>query len=162
MNICALPVFNGNWLSKRMAKNMHTPSARLQYHHPLVSPRSPQVSGGEANESWRIQSWPDVRVPPLLVVSPLTEWAIWAAESQPQAHPSWCPALWARSQRDSLGELAGISARHPLAKLEHVLMILAFSGVKKCAWFTLFNAIGWFQPRSLTGRRCIPTVVLMS
>lgn len=65
---------------------------------------------GEVNESWHIQSWPDVRVPPLLAACPLTERAIWAPESQRQAHPSLCPALQACSQGDRLGELAGISA----------------------------------------------------
>lgn len=85
---------------------------------------------GDANESWRIQSFPDVKVPPLLAVSLLTERAIWAAESRRQAHPSLCPALWACSQRDRLGELAGIRSPDLLAKLEHVLMILAFSWVE--------------------------------
>lgn len=122
-------MFNLNWPS-RVAKNMHThtrpgsSTATLSFLHAV------HRCWGEANESWRFQSWPDVRVPPLLVVSPLTERAIWAAESQRQAHPSLCPALWACSQRDRLRELAGISTPNSLAKLEHVLMTPAFSGVK--------------------------------
>lgn len=111
---------------------------------------------GEANESWRIQSWPDVRVPPLLVVSPLTERAIWAAESRRQAHPSPRPALWACSQRDRLGELAGTGAPRSLAKMEHVFIILPFSGVKNMRESLYLMRRGWFQPRSLTGHRCIP------
>lgn len=129
MNILMLQVLNLNWLSNR--------SRRTRRHTgPGSSTTTPSFlhavhrCRGEANESWRIQSRPDVRVPPLLVQSPLTERAIWAAESRRQAHPSLRPALWACSQRDRLGELAGISALRSLAKMEHVLMILAFSGVK--------------------------------
>lgn len=86
MTIHALPMLNVNWLLEWMAKDSwHTLSAGLQYHHPLVSPRSLQVSGGGASE--RIQSWSDVRAPPLLVLSPLTEWAIWAAR-EPATGPS--------------------------------------------------------------------------
>lgn len=114
-----------------MAKNMRTHSAGLQYHHPLISPRSPQVLGrGKQMKAGVYNHGLTSGVPPLLVASPLTERAIWAAESQRQAYPSLCPALWARSQRDRLGELAGTSAPRSLAKLQHVLMILAFSEVK--------------------------------
>lgn len=116
---------------KMMAKNMRTHSAGLQYHHPLISPRSPQVLGrGKQMKAGVYNHGLTSGVPPLLVASPLTERAIWAAESQRQAYPSLCPALWARSQRDRLGELAGTGAPRSLAKLQHVLMILAFSEVK--------------------------------
>lgn len=72
---------------------------------------------------------PDVRVPPHppppLVASPLTERAIWAAESQRQA-PSIaaCPALRAWSQRHRPGELV------LLPNTEQVLMILVLGGVR--------------------------------
>lgn len=130
MTIHTLQVFNLNISRKDSQEHAHTLGRAPVPPPSHFSTQSTGVGGGGANESWRIQSWPDVRVPPLLVECPLTERAIWAAESQRQAHPSPCPALWACSQRDRLGELAGISAPRSPAKLEHVLMILAFSGVK--------------------------------
>lgn len=70
---------------------MQAHRARLQHHRPFISPRGPQVFGGWGG-SWHIQPWPDVRVPPLLMASPLTQRAIWATESRQQAHPSPGPA----------------------------------------------------------------------
>lgn len=86
--------------------------------------------GAGANETWRIDSWPDVRVPPIMAVGPLTARAIWAAEKRRQAHPFLCPALRACSQWDRLGELAGVSAPRSLTKPRRVLIILQITGVK--------------------------------
>ncbi|TNN60423.1 hypothetical protein EYF80_029412 [Liparis tanakae] len=75
-----------------------------------------------------LQKWtvPEGATPPW-VVSPLTERAIWATgEPFDGAHPSPPPLpLWACSQRDRPGELAG--DRRSLAKTEHVLMTLPIS-----------------------------------
>lgn len=133
-------------ISKRAAFSTQLISSRYEYRNtqihthtwPACSSTTPSFlytvhrcrSGGDADESWRIQSWPDVRAPPIMAASPLTERAIWAAESPWRAHPFLCPALRACSQRDRLGELAGIGAPRSLAKLEHVLIVLAFSEVR--------------------------------
>lgn len=128
-----------NFSTRHKHKNIHlhmqthATSARLQHHRPFISPHSPQVVvvvGGVQMKVGVSEPFSDVKVPPPLAASLLTERAIWAAESLRQAHPSLCPALWACSQRDRLGALAGIRSPDLLAKLEHVLMILAFSWVR--------------------------------
>lgn len=110
-----------------------------------ASVQSTGVEGGEANESWRIQSWLDVRAPPLLVASPLTEWAIWAAEKAATGPdpsvPVPCPSGSGASETACESWQGWVLAARS-AKLEHVLMILAFSRGQKPARLSLFNAVG--------------------
>lgn len=104
--------WNG-WPRTRIQSRPGSSTTTLSFLHAVH-----RCQGGEAHKSWRIQSWPDVRVPPLLVLSPLTEWAIWAAR-EPATGPSILvpcplgirparrPGRAGRDQRSSLARQAG-------------------------------------------------------
>lgn len=92
-------------------------------YHPLIPLALHRCQGGGgASGSWRIHR----RLPFWCA-------ACWLSEPSGHervsdwAHPSWCPALWAQIQQDSLG--AG-RRQHSSAKLEHVWLVPASSRVK--------------------------------
>lgn len=81
-----------------------------------------------------VQSQPDVRAPPIMAASPLTERAICVAEERRQAHPLLRPALQADRPRGP----AGVRAPHrPPASC-------MFERLPSSAHILFFYAPSWF------------------
>lgn len=158
-----------NFSTRHKHKNIHlhmqthATSARLQHHRPFISPHSPQVVvvvGGGANESWRIRTffWRQGAAPP---GSEPADRASHLGSREPATGPSIpvpCPVGLqpARQTGSAGGDKISWLARQAGACFDDSSIQLG----QKCEWLTLFNTTGWFQSRSLTGHRCIPTVAL--
>ena len=118
--------------------------------------------GGKANESWRFQSWPDVRgaTPP---GGEPADRASHLGSREPATGlsiPVPCP-LGPQPARQT-GRAGGDRRSSLACQAAACFDDSSIQRGQKRAWFTFFNATGWIQSRSLTGHRCIPTVALRS
>lgn len=126
------------------------------------STQSTGAREGKANESRRFQSWPDVRgaTPP---GGEPADRASHLGSREPATGlsiPVPCP-LGPQPARQT-GRAGGDRRSSLACQAAACFDDSSIQRGQKRAWFTLFNATGWFQSRCLTGRRCVPTVALRS
>lgn len=133
---------------EKIAKNMHTHLARLQYHHPLISPRSPQVLGGSKWKlAYPIMAWRQGATPP---GAEPADRASHLGSREPTTGPSIpvpCP-LGLQPVRQT-GRAGGDQRFSFACQTGSVFDDSSIQWGQKCAWFTLFNAMNLFLPQSL-------------
>lgn len=148
---------------RRVREQRCTHLAGLQYRHPFISPRCPQVLGGRGRSKWnlayRIMAWRQGATHygggPADSASHLGSREAATSPSIPVSCPLGLQPVrqTGRAGRDQRSSLAHQAEACFDRSTNH--------WGQKWARFALFNATVWFHPLGLTGHRCIPTVALM-